>query len=286
MPLTHGDWLSTRRLWWITLAALVFGCGLLASPFGGEAVGDLQPDSCAALTLGLAGDGPPGTAVVSDQPFDILESLGWVVQWNERGLVRVATDPAAPHSPPDVVQFQYPRGYTGGAAPGTPEFAFPPSRRLAVTTWWKSSPDWQGHLTGSNKLAYVFATDSEGSAFLALYGTPGGPYEIRVYPQFSTSPGEWLRPNADQVPVTIGEWHRLDWALDEDHGAVRWWLDGQLVGDYCGVPFPDVPLGEFKLAPVWGGAGDMKEHDDFFWFDHVIVRTSPPRLGVLDRLPR
>lgn len=69
--------------------------------------------------------------------------------------------------------------------------------------------------------------------------------------------------------ITI-EWF-ADYEADPNHGIVRWWMDGQLIGDYDDVIFPDVPLVEHQLSPTWGGVDGIKTETDFFWYDHVYI---------------
>ena len=110
---------------------------------------------------------------------------------------------------------------------------------------------------------------------LVMYGQPGGPYEVRVLPQFEGLESDWLVPNVDPGTVTLGQWHRLEWLVTWSStsripdGAVQWWLDGRLVGSYHQVAFPAGAFSEFKLSPTWGGVGDHKQQEDHFWFDEV-----------------
>jgi hypothetical protein len=118
--------------------------------------------------------------------------------------------------------------------------------------------------------------DGHGQMYMTMYGPPGGPYELRLMPQFTTSTQGWLLPNVSTIPVTVGDWHLLKWTIDytgdTTHGRVRWWLDSTLVGDYADVPFPDQGLLAYGLTPEWGGAGDAKSGaGDFFRYDHVHV---------------
>ena len=69
--------------------------------------------------------------------------------------------------------------------------------------------------------------------------------------------------------VTLGQWHRIEWWVDRTAGVVRWWMDGQLIGDYSGVAFPSGGFTNFEFSSTWGGIGDSKTETDYYWFDHV-----------------
>jgi Big-like domain-containing protein len=278
-----GGQLTGRPVTWASADSSVArssGDGL----FSGVDVGSTTVSATSEGKQGLAelavvSSSPPGTwpnepagfSPISDQPFDLLSSLGWVLEF---GTATTGLDANAPLTPPSVLEILYPIGFPGGSAPGTMTRAFTGVRELYVGTWWKASSPWQGHNSNVNKIQYVF-TNGSGSAFLAMYGPPGGPWELRVFPQFTTSNGQWLTPNVSNVPVTVGVWHRLEWLLVENtttnpaNGIVRWWMDGQLIGDYGSVSFPQEALGYVKIAPVWGGVGDVKTELDYFWYDQV-----------------
>ncbi|OLB76749.1 MAG: hypothetical protein AUH96_02485 [Nitrospirae bacterium 13_2_20CM_2_61_4] len=279
-----GDSLPTAPITWISAnpaVAQVDANGLVTAVAPGTAMitAASQGRSDTALVAVVPpGSGPwpnepSGFRVITDQPWDLLTSLGWFVQF---GVGAIGTDPTARLSPPAVLQIAYPVGFAGGEAPGTLAHELGGLKQVYGGIWWKASNPWQGHNTNVNKIQYVFTSES-GSMFMAMYGHPGGPYELRVFPQFKVSPLQWLEPNVNHVPITIGTWHRIEWLIvynttdDPPNGICRWWLDGQLIGDYYNVRYPAEPLGEYKLAPVWGGVGDTKRELDYYWYDHVHV---------------
>lgn len=214
---------------------------------------------------------PSSYSLIADEPWNILSPLNWILEF---GTAAITVDLTAPESPPSVLQFTYPSGMTGGVAPGTFDYPLSGQHQLYVGMWWKPSNPWQGHVTGSNKLQYAF-TNEHGSITMVMYGPVGGPYEMRVYPQFSTSAGVWLVPNVATVPIQLGAWHRLEWQLVYStdsataNGICRWWVDGTLVGDYENLIFPSEGLTAYKIAPVWGGVDDTKHETDYYWIDQV-----------------
>lgn len=213
---------------------------------------------------------PPELSLVADESWDRIGDP-WTLLW---GTATLATDSAAPGSPPSVLRIEFPAGFIGGAAPGTEALTLPRARAVYVGLWWKASDPWQGHPSNCNKIQYLFAAP-HGSMSMMLYGTPGGPYELRVFPDWH---GEWLRPNVAEVPVTLGRWHRIEWLVTTDparpapNGVVRWWLDGVLIGDHARVRLAGGPFIEYRVAPVWGGAEAVpKRATDYFLYDHTRV---------------
>ena len=213
---------------------------------------------------------PGGYSTVTDQAWDGLTTLGWNSMYNTNGYATIVGDATAPLSPGNVIQYKYPSGFVAGSAPATEWHALPSLTHAYVGLWWKASNPWQGNPTGVNKIQYLFS-NSQGSIFLCMYGSPGGPYELRVFPQFTVSQDVWLTPNVNHVPVTLGQWHKIEWVVDYNGGVVKWWLDGQLIGSYTGIPMPSTPLVEYHLTPVWGGVDGVKSETDYYWYDHVYI---------------
>jgi hypothetical protein len=278
-----GDSLTDRPVTWSSTdsaVAFAYGdgrvTGISAGVAGIVATSEGKSDT-ASVTVA-----PPATSpwpnepssfrLISDQPWNAVTSLGWELQFGE--LPAIVPDPTAPFSPPNVLQITYPVGFASGSAPSTMVHSVAGMKHLYVGIWWKPSEPWQGNESNSNKIQYIF-TGSNGSIFMAMYGPPPGPYELRVFPQFTTSSDVWLVPNVKRVPVILGRWHKIEWLIsyntttDPANGICRWWLDGQLIGDYTNVKYPSEPLDEYKVAPVFGGVGSPKARQDYFWYDHV-----------------
>ena len=280
----NGDTLN-RTVTWTSSApavATVSSSGVVSALTPGPATvtaGVSGKQGTSAITVVQAP--PPGTwpdepssyTPIADEPWSVLSPLHWTLEF---GTALITIDTTAPESPPFVLQFTYPTGFAGGVAPGTMGYPLSGQHQLFVGMWWKPSNPWQGHLTGSNKIQYAF-TDAHGSITMVMYGPIGGPFELRVYPQFSTSAGIWLTPNVATVPVQLGVWHRIEWQLiystdaNTANGICRWWLDGTLVGDYENLVFPSEGLTAYKIAPVWGGVQDVKTETDYYWIDHVHI---------------
>lgn len=278
-----GNPLSLGQITWTssdTSVAVVDASGLATGVGPGTATitaGAQGTTGSALIAVVPPGTGPwphepQGFSVISDQPWDAVTSLGWTLEFGVLPLI--VPDATAPLSPPDVLQITYPVGFASGSAPSTMMHSLPGTRQLYVGMWWKASNPWQGNDSNTNKIQYVF-TNGSGSIVMTMYGSTRGPFELRVFPQFNTSSDIWLTPNVAHVPVSLGEWHKIEWLLvyntttDTPNGICRWWLDGQLIGDYSNVRFPSEPLSWYKVAPVFGGTGGAKVETDYYWYDHI-----------------
>jgi hypothetical protein len=214
--------------------------------------------------------------VATSQPWNSVLTNGWKIAGRPEDAT-IVSDPTAPTGAGSVLQITYPAGFAAGSAPATAYYDFSPlAREVFVGMWWEPSPNWQGHSSGVNKIQFLMPSSGT-DMYMAMYGSPGGPYQIRVIAQWPESP-DWFKPNAADVPIQLGQWHRLEWyvryesAYGAADGVVRWWVDGQLVGNYTNVRFPnDRGFIEHQLSPTWGGMGETKNHTDWFRFDHVSV---------------
>ncbi len=219
---------------------------------------------------------PPGFTTITDNSFNAPDDSGWALIDNTQSLATRSVDPTAPFSPPGVLEYRYPIGFPGGIGPAAEYIDLPNLRNVYVGAWWKVSNPWQGHPSNVNKVE-IFFPDEGGDVYMVMYGTPGGPYELRVIPQFKNMPSDWMMPNVNHVPVTLGVWHRVEWLLMYNtspfvaNGVIRWWLDGKLLGDYRNVRFPATPLVTYKVSAIWGGVGGIKRENDYYWYDHVHI---------------
>jgi len=246
---------------------------------------------------------PAGFVPLSDYAFDSAFSTGegvslgdgWYL-YNPNGYATQGTDPGAPLSPPNVGQWRYPVGFVAGEAPAVMYRPLDPTREMYFTYAWKASNPWQGHPSGANEISFVIADNN--IFVVQMKGDPGGPYNLMVTAEFTTSNGHlansegddpgarhlWGNVNGNYV-VTPGQWYqiegyfRMSTTSTSRDGILRWWVNGTLVGDYTTVNFDaGNPFYEFHFSPTWGGIGGTKTEEDYFWYDHVrlsAATTSP-----------
>ncbi len=221
---------------------------------------------------------PQGWAVVNDYDMSGLNAGRWLNVYASDitgGGFSVTSDATAPASPPGVWQFAYPAGFTGsGLAPATEYFTMTPASALYVGFWWKPSNPWQGHSTGVNKLMFLFTGDPRtlsGNMTIQMFGFGNGPFKTRMVGE-GFEDVSYAENAGSTSPLTLGVWHRIEILMNAPTGALRWWVDGKLIGSYSGVPYPAAGFFQLEFSPTWGGvAGSAKGENDFFWFDHVHV---------------
>jgi hypothetical protein len=291
-----GNTLTGRAVTWTSSNALI------ASVSGNGAVVGVAPGTAtiSASSEGVSGNAsvtvtlipPPPTSgtdftnapaswsLISDQPFDLISSLGWGLSSPTPSLVSVVSDASALLTPSGVLRMTYPSGMAGGSAPGN-EYRPINARQLYSGMMWKVSNPWQGHASNVNKMQFLYMNDGSDFA-MVMYGPPGGPYQLRIGMELHNADTRfWLVPNVNATPVTLGQWHKIEMQIvyntttSPANGIIRWWMDGQLIGQYTDILFPTAPMIEYQLSPTWGGMGDTKSQTDYYWFDHVVLKGQP-----------
>jgi hypothetical protein len=225
-----------------------------------------------------APESPSSYPVLSQNPLDALNAFGWRTTDNNNGLLGVATALGALLSAPNVLQFTYPVGFIGGAAPATEYYDFPLAKHFYANFSWKANANWQGHDSDVNKLAFVYLGSGGGDVLLQFYGPPGGPYDLRASLELIGADKRFfLVPNVNKDAVQLGDWHQIEWQIEYNtttnpaNGIMRWWMDGTLIGQYTDILYPTTGLEEFQLSPTWGGVGDVKTQTDYFWYANALL---------------
>ncbi len=233
---------------------------------------------------------PAGLTVLSDEAFDGLNENGW--QGADRDVTNgsglsVFQDASAPVSPPNVLQFKYAAGFPGGVEPGVEWYDLAaPVKETYFAFWWKPSKPWQTHMaSGVNKMAFILTKCDCADIYIMMFNTDStdSTYTVQAETEIPTT-GDVRRlpPNVAATPVTLGAWHLIEWYVkysttaNGSDGIASWWLDGVLQGNYTDLRTPnDAGLYEYQLAPTWGGTGETKGEQDFYWYDHAHISVTP-----------
>jgi hypothetical protein len=226
------------------------------------------------------GPADPSTyPIISSNPLSALDALGWRTSYNTEGLLSAVASLASLLGIPSALQFTYPIGFVGARAPATEFLDFQGVTHFYSGVSWMANANWQGNTSNVNKLQFVLTAGGTGGSYVCFYGPPGGPYELRVALEFvNADTRDFLVPNIAHVPVVLGQWHHIEWQMEYNtstapaNGSVRWWLDGQLIGQYKDVLFPTAPISEYQISPTWGGFAELKTQTDYFWFASALLR--------------
>lgn len=229
---------------------------------------------------------PSGSQLLSDWNWNSLTGGGWTDSGGDR---RIIADPTAPFSPSNILESRHLPNQMGGA---NSMFFFPTTlNELYVGFWWKPSNPFSGVSTNQQKFALIESAAGGHTYLLMSSSQQGGPYVFSMQLNYTTvsnahlgngwgdSPGTWnLFANQGNAGITLGTWHRIEvyWKKSTSptsrDGILRWWMDGQLLGNYTAVNFP----AGFSFADLTCICNELRSSSitDYHWYDHVRV-TAP-----------
>ncbi len=221
---------------------------------------------------------PSGMSVISDEKFDVLPSNGC------RGYYAysLVPDVTAPRSPSSVFNVVFPAGFRGGDSPGLTECGINNVAKIYTSLYVQFSSNWQGHLTGVNKIIHFWIgganhlfllADGSGSnvlhAGIGLQGIVSSPYGTGAQVQPN------IVPNAQFVR---GQWHHVEMYATANtagvaNGSVDLWLDGVKVSSVQNIQWTSgaPTFSTAKLDPTWGGLNDSVTSTMFMKVDELYV---------------
>jgi hypothetical protein len=225
---------------------------------------------------------PAGFTVLTEHYFNTVsndDGAGTGV-WNSNGGLSIVSDPTAPKSPSSVGEFEYPAGFHAGSAPGSIEFDdLGGATQLYLSFWMKLSANFQGEGSETNKVGFVWI-NSQPAVFFSNEGSGSGPLLPTIrYQGNGGESREYFRQNAGtHQAMTRGQWRRWEIVLiansgGQANGVIRWWIDGQKVGEYTDVRFRTAaqPFQYMFLQPIWGGVDGTVTSTQHLWIDHLRI---------------
>lgn len=215
---------------------------------------------------------PAGYRVVTERPFAAKGEDGW----SERATsnYQLVSDATAPRSAPGIARAYYPAGYKAGTGPIAVDHAVPKAQGLFTCFWLRLSPGWVGEPSGVNKVLHFWLGGSN-RAVISAQGAGAGPFRASIRTQNTWPVGNRNLGGSGQIRP--GHWSLVEVELVTNaagvaNGRARWWVDGQLAGDYA--------LGWTQAAgwwervswnPTWGGTAGVLGQPQWMDLDHLVV---------------
>ncbi len=264
------------------VSGVVAGSATITASFDGM-------DATGQVTVTPAGptNEPAGFTPFTEHYFNTLMNTdgAGIGPWSGgNGVVSIVNDPTAPKSPPSVGQWTYPAGFQAGSSPGMIEFDdLNNSTQLYLSFWMKLSPNFEGQSSQTNKVLF-FWIDNHPAVFLSNQGTgTTAPLVPTVRYQGAFDPRAYFNQNVGtQQAMTRGQWRKWELVLmantpGQANGIIRWWIDGQKVGEYTDVSFRDtaIPFQYLFLQPIWGGTSGTVAAEQYLWVDHLYLSGHP-----------
>lgn len=222
--------------------------------------------------------------VIAESNFNSINEGGiGCLQYLPNG-VTIANSQSDTHDPPNMLQFYFPKGLQGNGSSGGKCWVVTqsPLTEFYIQYYVKLGINWEWHPV-NQKLLYIY-TPSHNTHITtyAMTGSPGAQLigiltnTRNLYandPKFYFQSGRWYK---------IYQHYKMN-TRDVPNGIVQMWVDDVLqinVNDALiltsSLPSEDTGIRDFDIAPVWGGVANVyKQHDDYIYFDHLIISTNP-----------
>lgn len=228
---------------------------------------------------------PAGSNLLTDYPFDAVQGNGWIAQYPFGG--RIVSDPTAPHSPSNVMEYSRPVNSIGNTS--CTRYELNGGKELYIGIWWKPSNPFVGWSNLHNKIFFLWFANGDCFYFSMSGDQRGGPYRTAWNLNLGLSqghlgngwgddPGTWnLYGNINSATVALGQWHRVEVYAKVGSGPtardgiLRWWLDGKLVGTYDQVNFPASTWKTVQFTASWDAPDPTQATPDYHWFDHARI---------------
>lgn len=253
---------------------------------------------------------PPGAVFLSEnalssKPTNNYQSAGTWWDIYPTGNAQIVSDASAPKSPSGVLQQTRPPNSTGGTVIG---YSFPqPRKEVYAAFWWKPSSPFYGWDNGTQKIAsfqpsmnmfLIWAGPRTGSRWLQvlLQCSPRDPIQVDNSHAGCPDPNSSCNfvPNMGAGGVTGGQWHLIEWyvKLSDTHtsknGILRWWVDGQLAGNWTNINMRTELYENFQFNHTWDSGDPNQTTTDYHWFDHAYIsgpNGAPPVLMMTTSFP-
>jgi len=221
---------------------------------------------------------PTGLQSLNEQPWDAVTTNGW--QYLRRTSSKtddIVSDPTAPFSPEHVLRIVFTPDMPRDTEPGVHWISLPRPTEVYTGWWIKLSRNWSPSPAGACKMTFLWvAPDSNGQVYTAVLGS-SEPHHIGVNTEWAPYGQKVWHPNEASTPIYYDTWYRIDWyvrwatAPGAADGAIRWWVNGALNGNYVDVSFPPAGVGfqQFEFAPT---IQIPPPAEQFMYIDHTYVR--------------
>lgn len=235
---------------------------------------------------------PANSEILTDNPLNTKIGDGWSASYPEGG--KIVSDPGAPLSPPNVLQYSRNNMTQGDASQSY--YGFPDMNELYFGFWWKPSNPFYGWPNNAfQKVALVKNRPSQ-HFYVGMHRNNGGGFSFAVFLNYSLvenshlgngyGVGSWmLFANRGNANVALGAWHRMEFYVKKSttttsrDGVLRWWMDGVLQGDYSQVNYPG-PFWSAWLAPIWD-AGVSLPGPEYHFYDHAHISVPQSVIKTL-----
>lgn len=232
---------------------------------------------------------PAGSRVLLDCNFDSPTCNGAL--YDVYGGAHTASVQGAPLSPSSVYEAKLNANKPeGGSQTG---IIYGPVPEVYIGMWWKMNATFQGTQVNANKLFFVNSGYPNGYG-LNLFSLYGPQYSTSFQVAWATDDPVLTSLNSHlsntyydthygfACSVKVDTWYRFEVYIKSStststrDGIVRWWLNGQLCGDYTTANFPGGVV-NWEMNHTWTAVTGNTQNW-MHWIDHLHI-SAPNGAG-------
>ena len=232
---------------------------------------------------------PAGSHVLTESEFACIACNGWGLVGDSR--THIFSDPTSPGATRNVLRMTFPAGVPGGTGVGNVYYPLPGGgvQNLYAGFRWKPSSTWNGGSTGGQKINFMIGQDFNWSLILLFYqgrinvyyANNAGVNNCHLPNTWGDCPGSrQIFPNAYSPTITLDRWYQLEVYIKlsttptSRDGIIRWWIDGQLSGNYTTVNFPTKRIVQYEFNGTWGNAPETNRTEFNISYDQARLSTG------------
>ena len=282
------DWTTPRTSGLIALTLITIWVGRVRPPPRDSEAGVLSPPS--VPSPGCHHE-PPGLTPIFDESWDELPPVapktsagGWNVRSRRERTSRlsIVQDPAAPISPPNVIQGLFPAGGKGGSAPFRLNRRFDRTYSvLYLCMATKIDPRFTNNGNAGTKFGYFLSPYDNGKGKLNHYIN----LTARMGVNLESHKGELNRNirSSFNLLAQRGTWHRIELVLYSNrdglsNGSLQMWADDRMVLNEFSIKFfypgQDPGFSGITWNPTYGGGHNPVPYDMYQWIDNWYMSGS------------
>jgi hypothetical protein len=211
-------------------------------------------------------------------------SGGTVSGWSTLpSTVRILTDASGLLSPNGYGRMTYPKGFSGGRAPGTTSSANFSSRKykeIYVRAAVRMSSNFYGHPSATNKVLHFWSYNPQHNrVFLSFEGKGTGTLNLQVRCQGTVNDSKCAHLGGNQgasAAIKRGVWNVIEVRLrmnsmGQSNGVVEAWVNGVRTHYYTNIRLDAGGWGIVSWSPTWGGVGSTVPAAQTMDLEHLYV---------------
>jgi len=240
---------------------------------------------------GIGANEPAGMSLILQRDCSALgESWGGGtggINFDASGGATAVSDVGEPQSASGALQMNWPQGLGGGGPNGNVGSRFwTPQTTIYVYITHKTSSNWQGHNSGTNKVFFLKTNNpAQGAGNHTIWvphGTGSATMTSHIHGQNygCGAPSVDITPNVGSGIIVRGVWYEMEFVFiantpGSTNGTLQIWQNGVQSHNYtnwCPIPSGAGPgFQGILFSYIWGGKDDVVQETMNMRLGHIYV---------------